>query len=51
VTVSAGAAANASSYARERTVPSVAITPTRPLRVLATARRTAGTTTSITGMS
>jgi hypothetical protein len=32
-------------------VPLVPITPTRPVRVTATARRTAGITTSTTGMS
>jgi len=51
VSVMPGAAANASSYARDRTVPSVPITPTRPVCVATTARRAAGRTTSITGTS
>ena len=46
-----GAAANVSSYARDPMVASVPITPTRPVRVVATARRTAGWMTSVTGMS
>ena len=45
-----GAAENESSYAREPTVACVPITPIRPLRVAATARRTAGWMTSTTGM-
>ena len=44
-----GAAANASSYACEVAVASVQITPTRPDRVAATARRAAGKITSTTG--
>ena len=47
---SCGAAANASTYARESIVVCVPITPTRPFRVAATARRTAGWITSITGI-
>ena len=37
-----GAAANASRYAFDSIVARVPITPTRPERVAATARRTAG---------
>src|SRR5918993_336179 len=44
-----GAAAKASSYAWELAVASVQITPTRPDRVAATARRAAGKITSTTG--
>ena len=44
-----GAAANASAYAPLVMVAVVPITPTRPLRVAATARRTAGRITSTTG--
>ena len=43
------AAAKASSYAWELAVASVQITPTRPDRVAATARRAAGKITSTTG--
>ena len=50
-TLRCGAAANASRYAPDWWVPSVEITPTRSLRVAATARRTAGRMTSTTGTS
>ena len=50
VTVTSRAAAKASSYAPEAIVARVPMTPIRPLRVVATARRTAGRTTSTTGM-
>ena len=45
-----GAAANASRYAFESIVARVPMTPTLPDRVAATARRTAGWITSITGI-
>jgi hypothetical protein len=44
-----GAAANASSYAMLVAVATVQMTPTRPVRVAATARRVAGRITSTTG--
>ena len=44
------AAANESWYAREEIVASVPSTPIRPVLVATTARRTAGSTTSMTGM-
>src|SRR5207248_6293004 len=50
-TVTCGAAANASAYAPLVTVARVPMTPTCPLRVAATARRTAGRMTSTTGTS
>jgi hypothetical protein len=46
-----GAAANASSYAIDVAVACVQITPTRSLRVAATARLAAGRITSTTGTS
>ena len=51
MTVTPAAAAKASSYAPLVTVAMVPITPTRPVRVTATARRTAGRITSMTGTS
>jgi len=49
--VTCGAAANASSYAIDSAVARVQITPMRPVRVAATARRVAGRITSTTGTS
>ena len=51
VRVTCGAAANASSYAIDSAVARVQITPIRPLRLAATARRVAGKITSTTGTS
>ena len=51
VSVTCGAAANASSYAIDSAVERVQITPIRPERLAATARRVAGKITSTTGTS
>ena len=47
----AGASPAARWYAPDAIVPTVPITPTRPVRVAAAAARTPGSTTPITGIS